>query len=226
MGRPPRVDVGNVVYHVINRGNFRSLLFEDRLAYDDFMSLVADALPVAPMRILAYCLMPNHWHLVLYPENDGDLSRFMHWVTLTHTQRYHTRTDTRGYGHIYQGRYKSFPVENDRYFLNLVRYVERNAKRAALVERAEDWPWSSAYGCARGNKTKRKLPALSPWPVEKPEDYIHWLGESQPKEEIEKIRVAVRRSRPYGSEPWTVEMVKRFGMESTMRNPGRSRDNV
>ena len=92
------------------------------------------------MRILAYCLMPNHWHMVLYPRADGDLSKFLQRITLTHTQRYHAQTRTAGYGHIYQGRYKSLPVEKGGHFLTLVRYVERNAKRAGLVKKAEDWP--------------------------------------------------------------------------------------
>ena len=92
------------------------------------------------MRILACCLMPNHWHLVLYPRADGDLSQFLRRLTLTHTQRYHARTRTVGYGHVYQGRYKSLLVESDLHFLSLVRYVERNAKRAGLVKKAEVWP--------------------------------------------------------------------------------------
>lgn len=81
-----------------------------------FLDTLKEALELAPMRILSYCLMPNHWHLVLYPKSDGDISRFLHCVTLTHTQRYHAKTKTIGYGHIYQGRYKSIPVEQDRYF--------------------------------------------------------------------------------------------------------------
>jgi len=224
MGRSPRVDIGNIIYHVVNRGNFRFSLFKDDGAYDDFLRIIKKALEVAPMRVLAYCLMPNHWHMVLYPERDGDLSRFMQLVTLTHTQQYHARQKTRGYGHIYQGRYKSFPVEDDRYFLNLVRYVERNAKRAAFVERAEHWKWSSAYIRAYGSESQGKF--LSEWPCEEPEDYLSWLNESQPREEIENIRYAARKSRPYGSATWTAKMIERFGLESTQRNPGRPRNST
>ena len=219
MGRVTRVDIGNMVYHVINRANFRSPLFKKDEHYQSFLDILKEALGFVSMRILAYCLMPNHWHLVLYPENDGDLSEFMHRVTLTHTQRYHAKTNTKGYGHIYQGRYKSFPIEKDKYFLTLVRYVERNAKRAALVRQAEDWKWSSAYVRVRGSVEQKKL--LSSWPVEKPNDYIHWLNESQPKEEIENIRYATQRSRPYGSDRWVGKTVKDFGLENTLRNPWR-----
>ena len=171
------------------------------------------------MRLLAYCLMPNHWHMVLYPRADGDLSKFMQRITLTHTQRYHARTRTAGYGHLYQGRYESLPVETDQHFLTLVRYVERNAKRAALVERAEDWPWSSGYARLYGNARQKKL--LSPWPVPEPPNYLPWLNASPPKEEIENIRSAIQRSRPYGSKEWVSSAVAQFGLENTLRSRGR-----
>ena len=119
MGRVRRVDVGGMIYHALNRANFRSRLFQRDAHYQDFLDIVEESLRLVPMRMLAYCLMPNHWHLVLHPREDGDLSRFLQLVTLTHTQRYHARTRTVGYGHVYQGRYKSFPVEWDGPFQNL-----------------------------------------------------------------------------------------------------------
>jgi putative transposase len=134
-----------MIYHVLNRANFRSRLFREPAHYEDFLDIVEESLNFVPTRILAHCLMPNNWHLVLYPRADGNLSKFLRRITLTHTQRYHARTWTAGYGHVYQGRYKSPLVESDRHFLTLVRYVERNAKRAALVKKAEDWPWCSAH---------------------------------------------------------------------------------
>jgi len=224
MGRVPRVDIGDVVYHVLNRANNRTRLFASDKQYREFFDVFEEALAFVPMRILAFCLMPNHWHLVLYPKNDGDLSAFMQWVTLTHTQRYHAKTKTIGHGHVYQGRYKSFPVEQNEYFLTLMRYVERNAKRAALVEKAEQWPWSSLYARCVCSEEQKKL--LSPWPVEIPDDYVTWVNESQPKEEIENIRYAIKRSRPFGGEWWVSKMVKQFGLESTGRNPGRPGNNV
>ena len=214
-----RVDVGGIVYHALNRANFRSRLFKGEAHYRDFLALVEESLERAPMRILAYCLMPNHWHWVLYPRADGDLSRFLQLITLTHTQRYHAKTRTVGYGHVYQGRYKSLPVQSDRHFLTLVRYVERNALRAGLVERADDWPWSSLHVRLFGDAKQKKL--LSPWPVPEPQNYRQWLNPSQPKEELEKIRIAIERSRPYGSERWVAGTVARFGLQNTLRNPGR-----
>jgi putative transposase len=222
MGRARRVDVGGMIYHALNRANFRSRLFRETAHYEDFLGIVEESLNFVPMRILAYCLMPNHWHLVLYPRADGDLSQFLRRLTLTHTQRYHARTRTAGYGHVYQGRYKSLLVESDRHFLTLVRYVESNAQRAALVKRAEDWPWSSAHARLGGNEKQKKL--LSPWPVPEPDGYRQWLSRSQPKEEVENIRYAIKKSRPYGSEEWLRKAVAQFGLENTMRNSGRPRN--
>ncbi|MGA2609016.1 MAG: transposase [Terriglobia bacterium] len=219
MGRVRRVDVGGMVYHALNRANFRSPLFKKEVHYQDFLALVGESLDFVPMRVLAYCLMPNHWHMVLYPRADGELSKFLHRITLTHTQRYHAQTRTVGYGHIYQGRYKSLPVEQDSHFLALVRYVERNARRAGLVKRAEAWPWSSVYARLYGRGGPKGL--LSPWPVPEPGHYLEWLNRSQPKEEVETIRYAIKRSRPYGSEGWVSKAVAEFGLENTMRNPGR-----
>jgi putative transposase len=219
MGRVRRVDVGGMVYHAWNRASFRSLLFKKDAQYQGFLALLEEGLNFVPMRILAYCLMPNHWHLVLYPRADGDLSKFIQRITLTHTQRYHSKSRTVGYGHVYQGRYKSLLVESGRPFLALVRYVERNAKRAALVEKAEDWPWSSVHVRVYGSAEQKKI--LSPWPVPEPADYQKWLNHSPAKEEIENIRYAIKRSRPYGSEPWVSKAVARFGLESTLRNPWR-----
>jgi putative transposase len=219
MGRPPRVDVGDLVYHVINRANFHFKLFSKDKQYREFLDILEEAQAFVPMRLLAYCLMPNHWHLVLYPRNEGDLSKFMHYVTLTHTQRFHAKTKTIGYGHIYQGRYKSLPVGDDRYFLTLVRYVERNAKRAAFVKRAEDWKWSSAHIRFLGTDAQKKL--LYPWPVEEPDDYREFLNRSEPKEEVETIRYAIKRNKPYGSDEWTEKIIKKFGLESTVHDPWR-----
>jgi len=172
-----------------------------------------------PMRILAYGLMPNHWHLVLYPRADGDLAQFLRRVTMTHTQRYHAKSQTVGYGHIYQGRYKSLLVESDSHFLALVRYVERNARRAGLVAKAEDWRWSSVHVRRYGDAQKKQT--LSAWPVPEPPDYLKWLNHAEGKKEIEKIRQAIQRSRPYGSEKWVSKTVRQFGLESTTRNRGR-----
>ena len=152
MGRPLRAAPGGTVYHVLNRANARMTLFEDDGDYLAFQRVLAQACDRVGMRLLAYCVMPNHWHLVVWPRGDGDLSRFMNWLTLTHTQRWHRHRNSVGNGHVYQGRFKSFPIETSEYLLTVCRYVERNPVRAGLVTRAEQWPWSSAAS----SKGKRK----------------------------------------------------------------------
>ena len=115
MGRALRAASGDIVYHVHNRANARVTLFEDEGDYAAFERVVAQACTRVSMRLLAYCVMPNHWHLVVWPRHDGDLSRFMNWLTLTHTQRWHQHRHSVGEGHVYQGRFKSFPVETNAY---------------------------------------------------------------------------------------------------------------
>ena len=123
--------------------------FGMRRTYDAFHRVVEETLRVTPIRICAYCWMPNHWHFVLWPERDGDLSTFMQRMANMHTQRWQRAKLRVGYGHLYQGRFKSFPIETDEHFYRVVRYVERNALRAGLVRRAEDWKWGSLQQRAR-----------------------------------------------------------------------------
>ena len=137
MGRPLRATPGDTVYHVLNRANARMTLFEHDGDYLAFQRVLAQACDRVGMRLLAYCVMPNHWHLVVWPRGDGDLSRFMNWLTLTHTQRWHRHRNSVGNGHVYQGRFKSFPIETSEYLLTVCRYVERNPVRAGFVTRAE-----------------------------------------------------------------------------------------
>jgi putative transposase len=189
--------------------------------YQAFEKLLAEAKEKYPMRILSYCLMPNHWHLLLYPQGNEDMPRYMRWLGLTHTQRWHAAHKTIGYGHIYQGRYKSFPVQTDEHFLQVSRYIERNPLRAKLVKRAEDWRWSSLWLRREGNKKQRKM--LSAWPVPPGRNYLKWVNESQPKEEIEVIRYAIKRGRPYGGEEWIYNTAKELNLESTVNPLGRPR---
>jgi len=144
MPRAKRVTPGGYVYHVLNRGVGRMTIFnkpEDYQAFTQVLMEVCDRKP--GVDLLCYCLMPNHWHLLLRPRRSGDLSEFMRLLTVTHTQRYHAHYHTGGTGPVYQGRFKSFPVQDESHFLVAARYVERNPLRANLVERAEDWLWSS-----------------------------------------------------------------------------------
>src|SRR4029079_10752586 len=162
MPRGPRHAPGGYVYHALNRAVARLPLFQKKADYDAFERVMALAMEKPPTRLLAYCLMPNHWHMVLWPRHDGELTAFLRWLTHTHTMRWHAHFHTSGTGHLYQGRFKSFPIEADEHLLTVLRYVERNAKRANLVRRAEQWHWSSLWRRHGGDAAAPKLP--SPWP--------------------------------------------------------------
>jgi putative transposase len=218
MGRPNRVDLGGYVYHVLNRGNGRATVFRKDGDYEAFLRIVAEAQEHVPgMRLLAYCLMPNHWHLLLWPRADGELSDFVHWLTLTHTQRWHAHYRDVGTGHLYQGRYKSFPIAEDDHYFTACRYVERNALRAGLVERAEAWLWGSLArrdGVAEG-------PTLSAGPLPLP---MNWLGHvNQPETEAEllALRRSIQRGQPFGAESWTRLTAVKMNLESTLTPRGR-----
>jgi putative transposase len=139
MPRTRRHAAGGLVFHVLNRRVGRQTILHKDADYAAFERCWAEAAAAVPgCRALAHCLMPNHLHFVLWPRADGELSAFVGRLTHTHTQRYRAHYHTVGEGHLYQGRFKSFPVKTDLHLLLVLRYVERNALRAGLVARAED----------------------------------------------------------------------------------------
>ena len=219
MPRTTRVDVRDVVYHVINRANARMKIFDTDEDYLFFEKVLEEGREKFNMRILAYCIMPNHWHLILYPKKDGDLQKFMGWLSMTHTQRWHAHHKTTGSGHLYQGRYKSFLVQSNQYLLQLFRYVERNALRANFVKKAEDWEWSSLYVREKGNEEQKKL--LSKWPINIPTNYLNLVNEPHSNSELESLRYCINKGKPYGSEEWTNKMIDAYKLESTLRGRGR-----
>jgi len=222
MPRIKRTNVGGYVYHVLNRANARVQIFDNDEDYKLFENILEEAIEKFNVKILAYCIMPNHFHLVLYPENEGDLSIFMGWVTNTHTRRWHTQKGTVGQGHLYQGRYKSFICQDDNHFLTLVKYVEQNALKAKLVKKAEGWRWSSVWRREYGTIKQKKL--LFPWPVSKPKDYLSWLNIILPEEKEEIIERSIIKSNPYGEDYWLDNTVKKFGLEQTLRRVGRPKN--
>ena len=161
MPRIARVAVGDTLYHVINRANGRVQIFDTDDDYKHFESILQEGKELTNMRLVSYCIMPNHWHLMLYPRNETAMGEFMHWVTTTHVRQRRTRTNSIGHGHLYQGTYKSFPVETNAYAHQLIRYVEQNPLRAKLVHRAEDWRWSSLWRREKGNVSEKKLKLVS-----------------------------------------------------------------
>ena len=161
-------------------------MFNTEKEYKHFESLLTEAKELTDMRILAYCVMPNHWHLVLFPHTDTVLGEFMGWLTSTHVRQYRTTTKTVGYGHLYQDRYKSFPVETNEYLTTLVRYVEQNPLRAKLTSRAEDWRWSSLWRREEGSVKERQL--LSDLPIDLPVNYLDSVNELLKEEPLSTLR--------------------------------------
>jgi putative transposase len=230
MPRPRRVDLGGYVYHVLNRANGRMPIFRKEADFDAFLRILAESLEhVRGMRLLGYCLMPNHWHLVLWPRKDGELSDFMHWLTLTHTQRWRAHHHDVGCGHLYQGRYKSFPIAHDDHYFTVLRYAERNALRAGLVAYAEAWAWGSLaqrLRCANGvdiTDGEKGWPKISVGPLPLPSDWVRHVNKPQSEAELESLRRSVQRGQPFGADLWARKTAARMNLESTLRSRGRPR---
>jgi len=221
MARSPRIDVGGIAYHVINRRVAREILFDSDGDYAAFEKALAETCRDWPgVRVVAYCLMPNHWHLVLWPKHDGELSAFMQRLTVTHMRRWHAHRGSAGTGPVYQGRFKSFPIEHDQHLLNVCRYVERNALRAGMVRQSRNWPWNSL-----AKRLAAQPPAwlLRPedWPVEMPADWEALVDEPQTQEEIDTLRRSVNRGTPFGTAAWQHRTAVRLKLQSSLRNPWR-----
>jgi putative transposase len=194
-------------------------LFQKDRDYEVFEEILGKTLVTCPMRICAYSLMPNHWHLVLWPEHDGDLAAFMQKLTITHVRNWQEHRRRVGSGHVYQGRYKSFPIETDEYFYQVARYVERNALRAKLVTKADHWRWSSLWRREHGAAADRKL--LSQWPLPRSRNWNEYVNQPQTEAELKAIRQSVHRGSPLGSDRWMKKIAEQLGLESTMRRRGR-----
>jgi putative transposase len=208
-----------MVFHVLNRGVGRMKLFEKDADYAAFETVLVQTLALRPMRLLAYCLMPNHWHMVLWPQEDGQLGAFMQRLSITHARRWQEHRQRVGYGHVYQGRYKSFPVETDEHFLTVCRYVERNPLRARLVRQAENWHWSSLW--RREQPDSRLRSWLCDWPVDRPRNWLQRINAAETAAELERLRTSVLRGRPFGDPAWVRRTAGQLRLESSLRPRGR-----
>jgi putative transposase len=164
------------------------LLFDKAADYLAFEKILQEVHDRTGIRIAAYCLMPNHWHLLLWPRTDGELSEVMRWITVTHTQRWHAHRHSSGTGPVYQGRFKSFPVQTDEHFITVARYVERNALRAKLAVRCEERCWSSLF-----KLHQRETSFLSEWPMERPQNWIDYVNAAHSVSELEDLRCSAQR---------------------------------
>ncbi len=217
MARTARASVGGVCYHVLNRGNARQKVFRKEEDFAAFLELVEQAKERLPMRLLAWCLLSNHFHLVLWPHEDGDLSRWMQWLLTSHVRRYHRHYH--GSGHVWQGRFKAFPIQEGDHLRTVLRYVERNALRANLVARAESWPWGSAAAFAGG----KRAAMLDSGPLRRSRNWLDWVNQPQSEAELAALRKCIERGMPYGNEPWQHATAKRLGLEASLNPRGRPR---
>jgi putative transposase len=215
----PRVARGladGQIYHIINRGNGRQDVFHADGDYRAFAELMEEAGTRYPVKLLAWCLMPNHFHLLISLEQADDLSKWMQWLMTSHVRRYHRFH--RSSGHIWQGRYKSFIVQKDKHLLTVIRYIEANPVRAALVASAREWQWSSHQGRAGMVKPITDAPAI-PLPVE----WTKYVDHPMIDMELEKIRRCLKRQAPYGEPNWQMRICRDLGLESTIKPMGRPR---
>jgi putative transposase len=213
MPRHRRVTPAGYVQHVLNRGNEKATIFHKPADYEAFLSILADGLGRCALRLLAFCLMRNHFHLVLLPGGDTEIPAYMHWTMSVHVRRYRLHTKSESRGHIYQDRYKGFLIQDTAHLLTVIRYVEANAARASLVTRAENWPWSSA--CRTRTEDGRLL--TSDWPCPRPENWSEILNAPLSPDVLQQLRESSNRGAPYGSQAWIDQTVREFQLESTVR---------
>ncbi|MDB5353093.1 MAG: rayT [Planctomycetota bacterium] len=215
MPRTLRASSADFCYHVLNRGNARATVFHDDDDYKAFVELIGEACDRLPTRVLAYGLMPNHFHLVLKPHGDGDLSRWMQWLLTSHVRRHHRRY--RSSGHVWQGRFKAFPTQDDGHLLAVLRYVERNPLRAGLVPRAEDWPWSSL--ALVGSRSRPSY--FDPGPRPRRAAWLRRVNAPMTEAELASLRRCIERGAPFGTDAWSRQAAEALGLQSSLRPLGR-----
>ncbi len=216
----PRIRRGlgdNQFYHVINRGNARNRVFHKSGDYLSFIDLMEEASARYPVKLFNYCLMPNHFHFVAEPQRAQDLSCWMQWLMTSHVRRYHAHYASTG--HVWQGRFKSFLIEEDSHLVTVARYVEANPVRASLALSSAAWPWSShaeTVGVAPRVLT-RSLP------VDLPDNWTQYVDTPMSEAELEKMRRSAVRQMPYGDEEWQARVSLAYHLESTLHPLGRPR---
>lgn len=214
----PRIIRGladNIVYHVINRGNGRQEVFHKGKDYEAFIKLMIEAKARYSVKLYGYCLMPNHFHMAVRPEKGEELSRWMQWLMTSHVRRYHRHYG--GSGHIWQGRYKSFMIQEDNHLQMVMRYIEGNPVRAGLVASSKGWRWSS-HEETLGKRERTLTDAV---PIELPGQWDRYVYEPFTEKELDRLRMSVNRQTPFGDATWQMKKCKEFELESTMKRRGR-----
>ena len=221
MSPRPRICPAGYCFHVVNRAVARLTLFEKQADYEAFERVLEEAYERVRLPIFAYCVMPNHWHFVVRPQTATQVTDFFRWLTHTHTMRWHAHYHTEGTGHLYQGRFKTFPIEEDEHLLAVLRYVERNPLQASLVERAEDWQYGSLWRSFHGDAKSHSL--LSAWPIPRPPRWRAMVNRPQRQQELKAIRNCVKKGSPYGADQYVTQATTRLQLKHTLRERGRPR---
>ena len=219
MARTKRICPAGEVFHVLNRAVARLTIFEKPEDYAAFMRVVEETWEIVPLPVYAMVAMPNHWHFVVRPETRDQVSEFFRRLTVMHTMRWHAHYKTGGTGHLYQGRFKSFPIQTDGHLLTVMRYVERNPVRANFVGLAEDWQWSSAHARVQRAEERRWLAIPDDPPL--PRNWRSWVNKVETEAELNSLRRSVKRGVPFGDDKWTSSSAVRLGLETTTRPRGR-----
>jgi putative transposase len=214
MARLARVVMPGVPHHVTQRGNRRQQVFFGDEDYAIYKTLLAEGCREAGVAVWAYCLMPNHVHLILRPGDEDGLRAALGEAHRRYTRYVNLREGWRGY--LWQGRFSSFPMDEDHLF-RCARYVELNPVRAKLVRHARDWRWSSARAhlAGRDDGLVRVEPLL-----EFARDWKAFLGETLALDEIEEIRSRERTGRPLGAARFVARMEKKLGRTLTPQKRG------
>jgi putative transposase len=225
MPRPLRPIRDGLIYHVINRGNNRQDVFHKPADFAAFLSALADLKERRSFELYGYCLMSNHIHLLIRPR-DTSISRIVQSLLVSHTQRYHKHY--RSGGHVWQGRFKSPVIQDDEHLLTVLRYIEANPLRARMVERAEEYPWSSypLHGLGAANDLLDSLVSydqISPDAKRRQAAWARRVHQPLADEQLQAIRRSVNSGLPFGDEPWVKRLAGRLKLDLTIRPRGRPR---
>lgn len=198
MPRKARTTTAGTLYHIYHRTSEQLQVFEDATDCWKFVDLIGAATLRVPIELISACVMPNHFHFILRPTRAEDLGRWMQWLLTTHVRRWHAQQRTNG--QVWQGRFKACAIAEDQSLLQMMRYVEGNALRSRLVDRAEHWPWSSLNW-----RQQTPVPvALTDSPIALPANWLELVNEPQTAAELAAIRESVIRQKPYGMVDSTV----------------------
>ncbi len=219
MPRIGRAVAAGFPHHVIQRGNNREEVFFEKDDRKQYLSLLKKYASKWTSPVMAYCLMTNHVHLLTKPGSEESLFKMMQGLTLCYTQ-YMNRTYGRT-GRLWESRYHSCIVDHEKYLWAVARYIEQNPVRAGMVEKAEDYPYSSALAHVKGSKDAVIGEDL--FTNDRRQDYVLLLRSDVPRKEIERLRYATRTGRPFGTEGFVVEMENKLERRLLQRPKGRPR---